>query len=54
MAQDIFADLRPISPLVWCIVGMVSVGFMVWVKGFLKRPKYALPSILMLWGFSWM
>ena len=27
--HDIFADLRPISPFVGCIVGMVMAGFMV-------------------------
>jgi len=52
--QDIFAVMRPVSPLVGWAVGMVMVGFMDWVRGFWKRPRYALPNMLLLWGFSCM
>ena len=46
--------LRLASPLVGWTVGMDKSGFMDYVRGFWKRARYALPSMLLLWGFSCM
>ncbi len=53
-AKVIFVDLRLVSPLVWCTLGMVTVGRMDWVWGFWKMPMYALPSMLLWCGLNWM
>ena len=48
VAQCSLADLRPVSPLVGWGMGMGTSGLKVWVRGFWKRPRYALPSMLLV------